>query len=216
MNKGIKEYYDLTDYSMKDAVTKIMKDIPEVTAQEIADCLGGSVSTIRVYMSLNRNGKLYHTEQEKKAVRQYKKVWYQANRARLDKKRDANKEARREYDKAYYKSEEGREKIRIYQEANKKEIVKLKQDWYTARTLPYNVIYCIPNYDGLGGNYCGVTNSPKFRMINHSNTGKLNTDDWFILDIKVDRAEAEASESAFHSQGYHGDIVETRRRNASQ
>ena len=55
-------YYTLARCSVKDAVIKIMSDQPEVSAQEIADCLKGNVNTIRNYMSLNKRGKLLNTE----------------------------------------------------------------------------------------------------------------------------------------------------------
>ena len=55
-------YYTLARCSVKDAVIKIMSDQPEVKAREIADCLEANISTIRNYMSLNKKGKLKHTE----------------------------------------------------------------------------------------------------------------------------------------------------------
>ena len=65
-------------------------------------------------------------------------------------------------------------------------------------------MYCIPNYDGKGGNYAGVTNQPEKRMQRHTLDGKINTQDFFILDVKTDKLEAYASETALHGEGYHG------------
>ena len=135
------------------------------------------------------------TEAEIEAARENKKrnarIYYEANKERL----------------LAQKNE--------YRQANKEKIAKKDKEYKDARRLNYNIIYCIPNYDGKGGNYAGVTNQPEFRMKSHKSSGKLNIQDWFILDIVIDRTEAEASESAFHSQGYHGDVRDTILRRAA-
>ena len=97
-----------------------------------------------------------------------------------------------------------RESDRVYRLKNKDRLSKQKILQRKANNLPYNVIYCIPNYNGLGDNYCGVTYNIVSRMRNHKSQGKQNVSDWFILDIKTDRKQAEISESSFHDKGCHG------------
>ena len=122
------------------------------------------------------------TEAQKESKKEYMRLYRIRNRAKLQAQQkvanDLRKESSREYNKSRHES----------------------------KTLPYNVIYCIPNYDGKGGNYAGVTNNVYSRMSSHRYLGKQNTEDFFILDIKTDRKEALASELRFHKQGYHGII----------
>jgi hypothetical protein len=115
-------------------------------------------------------------------------------------------ERKKEYDKAYKKKNKEKVKAwsRSYYLANKEKVAKKQKIRKSKNTLEYSIVYCIPNYDGIGGNYCGVTNNIKSRMYNHKAAGRLNIKDWFILDIKTDRFEAEKSERQFHSNGYHG------------
>tara|TARA_R110000796_G_scaffold147019_1_gene263751 strand:- start:229 stop:786 length:558 start_codon:yes stop_codon:yes gene_type:complete len=104
---------------------------------------------------------------------------------------------------------------KAYRVINKEKITKQGKVYRASKKLPYNIIYCIPNYDGLGNNYCGVTSRPDIRIKDHKSLGKVNTKDWFILDVVVDRAEALIKESEFHKLGYHGNVEETRQRNAA-
>ena len=106
-------------------------------------------------------------------------------------KEELKKEAEKVYMKAY------RAKNRdVFSQRNKAR--------FELKKLPYNIVYCIPNYDNKGNDYCGVTNQPYYRMKNHRNTGKLNVSEWYELGKVVDRKEAEALEGAFHKLGYHG------------
>lgn len=121
-----------------------------------------------------------YKENNKEAISETNRVW-----------RENNKEHKSNVGKAYYK-------------ANKESMDDKNKAIYESKKLPYNIIYCIPDYDNKGNDYAGVTNNPSYRMRNHKSQGKLNTADFFILDVVVDRVEAEASESRFHAQGYHG------------
>ena len=120
----------------------------------------------------------------KEKISEYKKSYDKTYRA-------ANKDALREYNSNYY-------------EVNKETIDKNNKAYSDSKKLSYNLVYCIPNYDGLGSNYAGVTNQPDARMRNHKKDGKLNTDKWYELEGIVDRAEAEAKEKEYHKLGYHG------------
>lgn len=149
--------------------------------------------------------------------RAYNKAYNEANK---DKKRAYNKvynEKNKEYNRVRYLN--NKEEAKAYYEANKEDILakrpiyleKTKEKRATqakayneSKKLPYNIVYCIPNYDGKGGNYCGVTNQPILRMGAHNTLGVLNTSEWYELGRCNDRKEAEALESAFHELGYHG------------
>ena len=115
-------------------------------------------------------------------------------------------EKRADYMKAY--KQKNKEKLEAYKkdwyEDNIEHCLAQRREWNNGKKLPYVIIYCIPNYDGKGGNYAGITNNVYRRMANHKNLGKKNTDDWFILDIKTSRKAALISEKHFHSQGYEG------------
>ena len=116
------------------------------------------------------------------------------------------KKKKKEYDKAYKiaNAQRVKDNSRAFYLSNKEKIKNKSIIKNKSNTLLYNVVYCIPNYDGLGGNYAGVTNNVTARMFSHKAAGRLNIKDWFILDIKTDRFEAEKSERQFHSNGYHG------------
>tara|TARA_R110000803_G_C11736609_1_gene290420 strand:- start:55 stop:486 length:432 start_codon:yes stop_codon:yes gene_type:complete len=135
----------------------------------------------------------------KEQTKEYHRLYRIKSRAKVlaSKKRwrDANKEKTAAYSKEYNKTwrAENKDKTAVSSRAAK-----------ARNTLLYNVVYCIPNYDGKGGNYAGITNNVYERMFNHKVLGKQNIDDWFILDIKTDRTEALASERFYHSQGYDG------------
>ena len=139
-------------------------------------------------MSMTKEGK----KERKKA---YNKAWYLKNKEAIAVRSKAYREANKTEIAAY--KEVNKDKIKVqnairgkrYREANK---------------LKTNIVYCIPNYNGLGDNYCGVSNQPQLRMAKHKFDGKLNTSEWYELGKVTDRKEAEALESAFHELGYHG------------
>ena len=128
----------------------------------------------------------------------YSKTYREVNRDKIVANRDRQKEYNRN---SYLRNKEG---VRVKNKAN-----------HESNKLPYNIVYCIPNYNGKGDNYAGVTNQPKSRMANHKTQGKLNVSNWYELGRCDCREEAEALEDAFHKLGYHGSIVETRARNAA-
>ena len=173
----------------------------------------------------------YIMTKEERAVymKAYNKAYKEANKEKLKAKRKANKEnrseaqieadleANRAYMKAYYQKNKDKAKARY--EANKEDILA-KRPIYRKNTkekratqakvyseskkLSYNIVYCIPNYNGKGDNYCGVTNQPEARMRVHNTLGVLNTSEWYELGICNDRKEARDLEDAFHKLGYHG------------
>ena len=147
------------------------------------------------------------TKEEKKKI--YMKAYRLANKEKIAAKqreyKKANKEKIAKYDKEYIRDKEKKRiSDRKYRFNNKEKIAEQKKRQQEANKLPYNVIYCIPNYNGLGDNYCGVTYDIVSRMRNHKSQGKHNVSDWFILDIVIDRKHAEISEGRFHYKGYHG------------
>lgn len=134
-------------------------------------------------------------EEKKEKKKAYNKAWYLKNK-------EAHSKRCKEY-QANNKTE-----IAAYKKANKDKIkvqnaVRGKR-YREANKLKTNIVYCIPNYNGLGDNYCGVSNQPNIRMAKHKFDGKLNTSEWYELGRVIDRKEAEALESAFHELGYHG------------
>ena len=116
------------------------------------------------------------------------------------------KEERREYDRAYRlkNKDKLKEYLKTYHKSNEEKIAAQKKALYRGHSVSYTIVYCIPNYNGKGDNYCGITSNPYKRMINHKRLNKQNTSDWFILDVKLDRKEALESEKIFHSKGYYG------------
>ena len=155
------------------------------------------------------------TEQERKdKKRAYDKAW-----------NDKNKDKTKAYNKTQYNknkdSEDYKEKYRAsnkawrnknkhtedYKEKNKartKAWGLANPDKYKAYRLDYCIVYCIPNYDGLGSNYAGVTSNPTNRMYNHKSIGKFNTEEYIELDRADTRAEAEELEAEYHARGYDG------------
>lgn len=130
-------------------------------------------------------------EANKEKVKAYKKAWNEANREKNAKTtKDWKINNKNKQDAYLLKTREDR-------------LAKMKASREEKKT-PFNIVYCIPNYNGLGDNYAGVTNQPEKRMKAHNLKGRLNTENWFILDVVVDRGEALMSESRFHAQGYHG------------
>tara|TARA_R110002049_G_scaffold230196_1_gene402334 strand:+ start:2439 stop:2870 length:432 start_codon:yes stop_codon:yes gene_type:complete len=113
-----------------------------------------------------------------------------------------NIEKVRAYRKAYYKANKGKHNAvtKSYYQSNKNQFV----EYYEANRLPYNLVYCIPNYNGKGDDYCGVTDNPVSRMRNHKCIGKVNTDKWYELSRDDCRVKAEAIENDYHLKGYHG------------
>jgi len=118
----------------------------------------------------------------------------------------SNKEERKAKQRAY--NQKNRDTINAKQRAkyqkNKEEAQARGIATYESNKLPYNIVYCIPDYNGKGNNYAGITDNPTNRMAQHKYKGVLNTSEWYELGKVVDRKEAEALEDAFHKLGYHG------------
>ena len=169
---------------------------------------------LRAYKLAKKNGtwkpmpkKPKQTEAEKKA---YKKAYREANKEKIAARMKAYRAKNKEKKKAYNAA--NKEEIKAYNKEysaahyqnNKESRIKSAKAYYESKKPPFNIVYCIPDYDGKGGHYAGVTNSVYSRMSQHKHYGKLNTENWFILDVVIDRDEALMSEARFHTQGYDG------------
>ena len=127
------------------------------------------------------------TEQERKDKKKaITKAWHNKN-----KHTEEYKEKTKASSKAWYLANSDKKKAK-----NKAR--------YKAKELGYCIVYCIPNHDGLGNNYVGVTNNPYNRMQNHKGLGKLNAKEYIELDRADTRAEAEKLEAEYHARGYDG------------
>jgi len=72
-------------------------------------------------------------------------------------------------------------------------------------------VYVIPDYDGLGNDYCGITSGPlRKRMVEHGILGKKNTDNGYIMKTLDCRKEALEFEKEQHAKGMHGGRVYTK------
>lgn len=164
-------------------------------------------------------------EEMKQAKKARSKAYKDANKDSIAVKSKAyrakNKEKTRAYGKARYEAKKEEiladNKVR-YQ--NNRDVITAKQRIkyqknkeqeqargianYKSNKLPYNIVYCIPNYNGKGDNYAGITDNPTNRMAQHKYKGVLNTSEWYELGKVEDRIEAKALENAFHKLGYHG------------
>lgn len=102
------------------------------------------------------------------------------------------------------KKEKARAYYRSYYKKNKGKLQSYYKKKYQDDKADFVIIYQIPNYDGMGNNYCGMTENLDSRMHKHRSLGKLNVSDWSLLGIATSRKEAREIEAEFHSQGYHG------------
>lgn len=113
---------------------------------------------------------------------------------------------KKEYDRAYYRANkeiiDARAKKRY--QANREELIEKQLIRHRAQNLHCTIVYVIPNYDGLGNDYVGITKNLNNRLAKHRSLGKLNVDKWDILDVEYDRAKARELEREFHLNGYHG------------
>lgn len=131
----------------------------------------------------------------KEKARAYDKARYEANKEQIQ----ANNKASYEKNKDAINARQ-----RIKYQKNKEQEQARGVANYKSNKLPYNIVYCIPDYDGLGNNYAGVTDNPLNRMAQHRYKGVLNTSEWYELGKCDCRREALALEDAFHKLGYHG------------
>ena len=148
-------------------------------------------------------------KKKKERLKIYSKSYNEANKDRVRANRkaynksynEANKERKADIQRAYRAK-----KKRIAQEekADKERRAAYNRTYRESKKSKYTTIYCIPNYNGKGDNYVGITNNLIRRLSSHKHLGKLNTDKYIELDKVDDRKEAEVLESKYHSRGYHG------------
>lgn len=113
---------------------------------------------------------------------------------------------RAEYQRNYYRANKERiltQAQERYQD-NKEALIDKQLARHRAHNLHCTIVYVIPNYDGLGNDYVGITRNLNNRLAKHRSLGKLNVDKWNVLDVEYDRAKARLLEKEFHTQGYHG------------
>ena len=116
------------------------------------------------------------------------------------------KEKRKAYQSDYYKA--NKERILAQQQEryqnNREEAIEKQLARHRANNLHCTIVYVIPNYDGLGNDYVGISKNLNNRLAKHRSLGKLNVDKWDILEVEYDRAKARELEKRFHTEGYHG------------
>lgn len=122
---------------------------------------------------------------------------------------ELKREKKRLYDKAW--RDKNTDKVKGYNDANKDYHKVYGKGYREEIKLQFYVVYTIDNYNGKGDNYCGVTSRPDRRMTEHRCDGKLNVDDFTIVEAQVDKADALAIEREYHSRGYHGHVWRLRR-----
>ena len=151
-----------------------------------------------------------YREANKEKARAYDKAWRIANKEKVSehnkKYSSKNKEKRAEYQRGYYQDniQEIKDKSNSTYASNKEAIRAKQKAYYETNKLPYTIVYSIPDYNGKGDDYCGVTSYPEHRMSGHKTKGRLNTDKWYTLDKVDKREDAMIIEAKYHSQGYHG------------
>ena len=113
---------------------------------------------------------------------------------------------RKEYQREYYLANKSKivDRAKTRYKANREAIIDKQLARHRNHNLPCTIVYVIPNYDGLGNDYVGITKNIQNRLAKHKSLGKLNTKKWDILDIEYDRAKARELERDFHLNGYHG------------
>jgi len=106
------------------------------------------------------------------------------------------REANKEHYKAYYEAN----KDKIYESRKERLKVYGKKRRQSKKLDNLFIVYCLPYTDIP---YCGITNRPDIRMIEHGTVGN-DTTDWFILQVCNTRDEALKIESEYHKKGYLG------------
>ena len=154
-------------------------------------------------------------ELKKEKKKAYNKAWEDKNpdyhKAWYDKNKDS--EGYKEENKARCKAwrDKNPDKVKAYSKAWELANPDYAKTYTEAIKLQFYVVYTIDNYDGKGNNYCGVTSRPDRRMVEHRFDGKLNVDDYSIVEAQVEKADALAIEREYHSRGYHGHTWRLRR-----
>ena len=113
---------------------------------------------------------------------------------------------KKEYQREYYLANKSKivDRAKTRYEANREAIIDKQLARHRSHNLHCTIVYVIPNYDGLGNDYVGITKNLNNRLAKHKSLGKLNTDKWDILEVEFDRAKARELERDFHLNGYHG------------
>ena len=113
----------------------------------------------------------------------------------------ANKERDKEYSKQWRLTNS--EYFKQYYYNNNSELSQqYHKQHHLNNQLPYHIVYLLPDH-----NYVGVTNNPTYRMYDHKNQYKRNTDNWIELARYIDRKEALIHEARLHDSGYEGGKV---------
>ena len=101
------------------------------------------------------------------------------------------------YDKYHYQ-EKSYDKYQCWcKECHKSQ----KQQHRLSHTLPYWIVYQLPNAD----NYVGKTNNPNYRMALHRYYER-DTSGWIELHRFDTEKEARVKEAEYHDMGYPGNI----------
>ena len=95
------------------------------------------------------------------------------------------------------------ETFKKWREKNKERVNAKKSYDYELSKLDYHIVYCLHNYNGLGGHYVGITTEPITRMRSHKSQGR-DVSNWLILDYADTREEASILERQYHNKGYDG------------
>ena len=113
----------------------------------------------------------------------------------------ANPNYSKEQGKRFHKENPGYYKAysKKWQEANPGYVSPCAVD------LGFWIVYIITDYNGLGNDYCGMTQNIYKRINKHKSLGKLNTDTYTIVKKCDTLEDALELESAVHNFGYHGD-----------
>ena len=96
--------------------------------------------------------------------------------------------------------EERKEYNRLYSLANKDKSAAYQKKRRANLTLPFYIVYCLPNENPP---YCSKTNRPHSNIHRHEADGK-DTSDWFILDVCNSSREALDKKKSYHNIGYGG------------
>lgn len=105
------------------------------------------------------------------------------------------------YRKKWYEDNKNRHKNSVdrWRNNNPGKYEQYREDERTRTTLPYWIVYLLPNAD----NYVGKTNNPTSRMYHHKSEGR-NSNDWVELARFDNEEDALKCEAEYHDKGYNG------------
>ena len=106
--------------------------------------------------------------------------------------------------KEYYEANKSRiqESSKEYKNKNKQLTKVQNKEYHKSKTLPYYIVYGLPNHF-----YCGITNQPEYRMRKHQSAEKRTTHNYFIMATAETKAEALEIEAEFHDAGWNGSAI---------